>query len=84
MVIGSLVAGIVSLVCCAYFGLRASLYRKPDAPHRWLVALNPYQASWFRDQLDAVGLSYRRTALRFQRLALACFALAFISAWFLR
>jgi hypothetical protein len=72
-----LAAGMVCWICAFILGFRASRHRNPGAPYRWLVDINPYQAAWFADQLDDVGLGYRRQAFRFQFMAVGFWA-AFI------
>src|ERR1043166_5292705 len=75
--------GAICTLCGAYYGLRAAQHRNPNAPYRWLVAANRWQAAWFADQLDHVGLKYRRTAFWFQQRALAFYAIVAIAfvAW---
>jgi|SRR5579871_2332352 len=70
--------GLISMFCGSYHGVQAARHRKPDAPRRWLVELNPWQAGWFADQLDEVGLAHRRRALRFQKGALVCWIVALV------
>ena len=72
VVIGvTMLGGIALSFCGSYHGIRAAFCRRPDAPFRWLVALNRFNAAWFPDQLDEYGLDHRRRAFRFQVWALA-------------
>jgi hypothetical protein len=68
----TMLGSVICMICGSYHGVRAAYYRRPDAPYRWLVALNPFNAAWFSDQLDEVGLRHRREAFKFQRRAIAC------------
>jgi hypothetical protein len=63
--------GIVLLFWGAYHNIRAACCRRSDAPHRWPVALNRFNAAWFADQLNEVGLMHRSRAFKFQRWAVA-------------
>jgi hypothetical protein len=72
----SFVAMLGGMVCAfigSYYGIRAAGHRSPDAPRRWMVVLNRWNAAWFADQLDEIGLAYRRRMLKFQRVAIASF-----------
>ena len=73
--------GIALTLCGAYYGSRAAQHRNPSAPHRWLVCLNRWQAGWFPDQLDQIGLEHRRTAFRFQLGAVVCYVILATAVW---
>jgi hypothetical protein len=64
-------SGIALQFCGLYHGIRAAFCRRSDAPYRWLVALNPFNAAWFADQLNEVGLMHRRQGFKFLRWAVA-------------
>lgn len=76
----TMLSGIVFAFCGSYHGFRAAYCRRSDAPFRWWVALNRFNAAWFADQLDERGLEHRRRAFKFQGLALAIWAVMAISA----
>jgi len=82
-VIGLIVVGLGLTFLAAVYGLRASLHRAENAPYRWLVAANRWQAAWFPDQLNEIGLLHRSQAFRLLRLALACWGAMLIPMAFL-
>jgi hypothetical protein len=53
----------ISMIIGMYYGIRAASHRSPDAPYRWLVAANRFNAAWFTDQLSPTGLRYRERAM---------------------
>lgn len=70
----AMLAGIVYAIFGSYHGIRAVYYRRSDAPFRWLVTLNCFNAVWFADQLNEVGLHHRNQAFKYQRRAIGCWA----------
>jgi len=70
----AMLSGIVFMIGGAYHGTRASYCQRQDAPFRWIVALNRFNAAWFADQLNEEGLYHRSQAFKFQKWALGCWA----------
>jgi hypothetical protein len=68
----TMLGGIALALCGSYHSIRAAYCRRSDAPYRLLVALNPFNAVCFADQLNEVGLMHRRQAFKFQGWAIAC------------
>ena|SRR5712671_6427532 len=81
IVVGAgMLGGIVFAICGSYHGIRAAYCRREDAPFRWIVALNRFNAAWFADQLNAEGLYHRSQAFKFQKWALGCWVVMAVLA----
>lgn len=64
---------VISIVFGSYHGICAARHLSPERPHRMLVDLNPLQAGWFKDQLDAAGLAHRRLAFKWMLFSIVVF-----------
>jgi hypothetical protein len=61
----AMIAVITCSIAGSYYLIRASLNRAPDAPYRWLVKANGFNAVLFPDQLSDLGKRYRARYLTF-------------------
>ena len=70
-----MISGVLCMVVAAYYGHLTNQHRAPNAPRRLIVVLNSGNAGWFPDQLNEIGLHYRKRALKFMAMAIVCWML---------
>jgi hypothetical protein len=68
----AMLSGVVFMIFGSYHSIRAAYCLRSDAPFRWLVAINRFNAAWFPDQLNEVGLRHRSQVFKYQRRAIGC------------